>query len=106
MPQYNPQRFALATVVGAIPGLLAHRRVLKALVLGRARKLVAAVVIGVVTSAACAIMYLVLHATDGFPGPDEHPIEVAAFMGLCFGIASVLFRGGMKFTLRKREPGS
>jgi len=104
-PQDDPLKLALAIVIGSVPGLLAYPRVLKVEALGRARRLVAAVVIGVITAAAFTITSLLLRATDGFPGADEHPVGVAAFLGCCFGICAVLFRDGAKLTFRKRDPG-
>lgn len=103
-PPYNPLKFFIASVVAVIPGLLLYPRVLTVESLGRWRRFVAAAAVGVVTAVVCTIAYLLSGATAAFPGADEHPVGVALFFGVCFGICAVLFRDGRKFTLRKRDP--
>lgn len=103
-PSYNPLKFLLASVVGAIPGLLVYRRLLKTEALGRKRMLVAAVAIGVVTAVSSTIVYLLSGATAAFAGADEHAVGVASFFGVCVGICAVLFRDGTTFIFRKRKP--
>ena len=102
-PQYNPLKFLLASVVAFVPGLLVYRRLLRIEALHGSRRLVAAVAICVVTALAGTLVYLLSGATAAFQGADEHPAGVAAFFGVCLGICAVLFRDGLKLSLRKRS---
>lgn len=102
-PPYTPLRFFVASVVAFVPGILVYRRVLKVEALSASRRLVAAVAIGVVTALAGTIAYLLSGATAGFQGADEHPAGVAAFFGVCLGICAVLFRDGLRLSMRKRS---